>query len=55
MPSGESLVCHFSDLAVLAEIPVASAPSQTTKIAPSASTISKFLTHPQVSTPSGRK
>ena len=46
-PSGESLFCHFSDLAVLDEIPVASAPSETTKTAPSASTISKFLIPPK--------
>ena len=54
-PSGESLVRQFSDLAVLAEIPVASTPSETTKMTPSASTICKFLIPPQASTPSGQK
>ena len=38
-PSDESLVRHFSDLAVLTEIPVAYTPSETTKMTPYASTI----------------
>ena len=54
-PTGESVVENFSEVSPLAEIPLASTQSQTTKMTPSTSAISKLLIPPQVSTPSGRK